>query len=345
MANILTNIFSSFNRRLAVDLGTTRTRIWLDGEGLLVDEPSLIAVDQSQGKVVAVGEKAAAMMGRVSQPIKIFRPIYQPKIQDDDLARAMLKMLLQQASRQAYFFNPSVLVSLPTSSPPVMKAVVVELLTELGAKEVLTIAQPLAAAIGAGVPIADASGCFILQLGGGVAEAAAISLGKVVQRVSSTQAGLEFDRELQYHLRQQTGVQIALRTAEQLKTDLACALAKTDKQLTVTGTNLSTDSPQEVVVNCSDLEEIVVQFVQKYQNLIKQLLSQVPPDLTTDVIDKGLLLSGGLAQLSGVCVYLAHHLDLPASVVDEPDLAVIRGMGVVLEHLDEFKQSLGYQVW
>jgi rod shape-determining protein MreB len=334
--------FASFNRRLGIDLGSCRTRIWLEGEGLVLDEASVLAVDQSQHKVIAAGDKALEMQGRVDEPVKIFRPVEQPKIKDKEHLGALLKVFFQKASEQNYFFSPSILLSLASNVSPVVRQAAAQVVSDLGAKEVLIVSQPLAAAIGSGVPVADASGCFVLHLGGGVVEAAAVSLGKMIKSQVSHKAGLSLDQHLQYFLRQEKQLKVSRRRTEDIKINLGTLNSSLDYQMTVSGNDLAKGAPKEIELMTQDIFPVMDYFAQDYQLLVKKLLATVPPDLTTDLIDKGLLLSGHLAQLDGLEQYLVKGLGLPVSVVDEPELAVIHGLGTILKHLEEFKQSLGY---
>ena len=342
----MSKFFSSFNRCLGLDLGSSRTRVWLKNnqavEPILLDEPSLIAVDQVQNKVVAIGQAAADMQGRVGGQVKVFSPICHPKITDDELLRVFLKLLLRQLNQKVYLFSPTMLVSLPSSVYPVMREVVVEVLTELGANEVFIIDQSLAAAIGAGIPVADASGSFLLQLGAGVVEASAISLTKIVQTQTSFKAGNDIRQELIYWFADNKHLKISQSIAQQVLQNLGNLSDEANFKLGIIGLAIKEQQPLEVEVRAQEVRQVIEAYGQQYVILMKKLLAMVPPDLTIDVIDKGLLLSGGLSKLAGLEQYLVEQLKIPVSTVDDPDLAVIRGVGLVLQHLDEFKTSLGY---
>jgi rod shape-determining protein MreB len=350
--------FSSLDRRLAIDLGSCRTRLWLDQEELILAEASALTIDIHKQKLVAAGDEALQMEGRVRSPLRVFHPVHQPKIKDERQLSAMLKAFFQEASNQAYFFNPTVVLSLATEMAPVVKERVVQVVTNLGAKEVLVVAQPLAAAIGSGVPVADASGCFLLHLGGGVVEAAAISLGKIIRSETATRAGLALDTKIQHLLRQKHQLLISKRIARHIKHQLGALHEMVgpgqererekageeaeSHHLLVTGNDLNSGSPREIKLSARELQPLLFDFADQCQQLVQALLSQAPPDLTTDILDKGLLLSGGLAQLPGLDQYLVENLGVPVSVVEEPEQVVIQGLGVILAHLSEFKQSLGY---
>ena len=327
---------------MGIDLGSANTRIWVEEKGLLLSEPTLIAVDQSNNRVIAVGKQAAQMKGRADSSIKVFSPVQAPKFTDEQLLKAMLKLFLAKVSNQVYFFSPTILVSLSGSFYPSMKQVLTKVLIELGAGEVMLINQTLAAMIGAGVPMTDSSGSFVLQLGAGVVEVAGLSLGKVVDYACCNQGGLLLSEEIIYWFatthKLKISEAIALKVLEQAGT-----LEKDEKRsIKVVGVDAKSGEPVEKIIFSDQLIEVLAEFGQGYLKLVKGMLSTASPDLTIDILDKGLFLSGGLAQLHGLEEYLTQGLKLPVFLTDEPELTVIKGVGLVLEHLDEFRQSLGY---
>jgi rod shape-determining protein MreB len=338
------DIFSKVTPKVGIDLGTTRTRIWSSESGFMVDEATWIAVDQASGKVVAVGDEAAAMTGRVGESVKVFSPISQGEVVDHELLQAFLRVLLQRVFTAVTFFRPVVMVSVPASLSPAKREIVVESLFGVGAKEVFTMAQPLAAAIGAGVPIADASGTFLFHLGGGVVEAAVISLGSMVISDETTKAGIYIDQKIVGEIKKDKELVISQRTAEMLKQMVGSLDQKTTRELLTSGQDLHRGSPKEVSVHAEVLYPLLDLVADHFQQLLQRLLSDIPPELTVDVIDKGLLLTGGLAQLHGLSEYLVDKLGVPVACVDEPEKAVIKGLATALEHLEEFRESLGYQL-
>ncbi len=331
------NPFSKLNRRVGIDLGSAQTRIWIQDHGLVIDEPSLIAVDQTSQKVAAVGEQAAQMKDRVSEQIQVFAPVDYPKLTDEALVKAMLKVFLQQASQEVYFFSPTMLTALPSNIYPVMRQVVVKVLTELGASEVVVVDQTLAAAIGAGVPVADASGTFLLQLGASVAEATSLSMGKIVKTYVSTQAGQSMCRDLIYWCKQHKNLEISEEIAQRIQQQLAAFMPQEEQTLTVSQLDSRDEVLQAVEISAQEISPIVRRYGQSYSALVKKLLANISPSLIVDIVDKGLLLSGGLAQLDGLEDYLISELGVPVFLVDEPESNVIRGVGQILQHLDEFK--------
>lgn len=337
-------LLSSLNQTIGLDLGTARTRMWISGEGVVLDEPTCLAVDSRNQKVLAVGEEAQAMVGRVSQPITLHYPIQKGYLYDMDSGRALLKVFLQKVLKSRAFFRPIIMASLPAGATQAQRVAMVELLYSVGAREVYTIAQPLAAAIGAGVPIADASGSFIVQMGSGVVEASVISLASLIRFESSSLAGDAADRAIKQAIRKTVNLNISLETARKVKQRIGAVGPEVNKEMMVTGQDARESSPKEVSLDSSMLQPVITQFVSEYENMLKNLFVNMPPELTADVIDKGMLLSGGWAQLAGFDIHLVNTLGIPVSVVEKPDQTVIKGISLALEHLDLFKQSLAYQV-
>lgn len=329
---------------LGLDLGSSRTRIWVPGEGIVLDEPTCLVVDNRNNKVIAVGQEALAMSGRVADNFTIQNPLQQGRLYDLESAQALLKIFLQRVLKTNYFFRPIMMVSVAGASTQAEIEMMTELLYLVGAREVYTISQPLAAAIGAGVPIADASGSFLVQLGSGMVEAAVISLGSLIRAESTTQAGQEIDRRIQLVLKEQLGLLVSLETAKMIKEKVGSVDSHVNKEILVTGQDVMRSSPKELNITSALVLSALTAVMSTYDGLLKKLLSQIPPELTVDVIDKGILLSGGLAQLEGLDQYLVAQLGIPVSVVEEPQKTVIKGISSALEHLDLFKESLGYKV-
>lgn len=337
-----TKIFSSVVRRIGIDLGSQTVRFWTDTDGIVLEQPCILAVERSTKKVLAVGDDALAMVGRVGEGVVLTRPVVAGRITDLKAAEVLLKAFLQQLVTRLALISPVMMVSVPAQSSTADRLVATRLLYNLGARQVFTISQPLAASIGAGVPIADASGCFLLHLGAGVVESVVVSLGSVVGRQASQYAGSYLERRLQYALKKEYSLSISTRIARKLLQELV-TLNKQERSIAITGKDLKTARPKEVMVENTVLQPEVFAVVERYEQLLKELLSDVQPELTVDVIDKGLLLSGGLAKIDGFAEYLTNNMGIPVSVVDTPDQAVIAGIGTALEHLELFKESLAYQ--
>ena len=333
---------SFLSQQVAIDLGSSATRIWIPGQGVVVDEPTAIAIEAANNKVLAVGSAAQEMMGRVSQTLTVSSPLKNGVIVDLDLTVAMVKVFLQKVLKAPFFFRPTVAVSVPSAATDTDRQVIFEAMMQLGAGEVVIVDQILAAAIGAGVPIADASGSLVCQLGAGLAEVGMISLGSVIASQSSPFAGDELDERLQRLVRQQTSLAIGRTAARQLKEKVASFLSDASHNMRVAGQDIVAKVPQEKLIESTDLRPLLVLLLAEYMKLIRQVLAKVPPELTADVIDKGMLLSGGLAKMEGLGQALTEQLQLPVAVVDDPQLSAVRGISQILENLDLFRESIGY---
>lgn len=337
-------ILSDIVRSIGIDLGSNNIRIWSDKDGFVLSQPALIAFDNKSSRILAVGSEAQEMQGRVIENITIEKPIRDGSIYDLEIAQAMLRIFLEKVLKPTNLISPIFMSSVPARANEAQMQAVTHLLYDLGAREVYTIASPLAASIGAMVPIADASGCFILHLGSDVAEGAVISLGSMVRFESTDKAGNYLTRKLQYLVKKKFLLDISLETAEKLKRKVLSAYGQKDKKMLVTGKNVGDGTPKEINISAEDILEVLMALLEHYELLLRKLLSSIPPELTVDIIDKGLLLSGGLASVDGVCQYFIEKMGIPVSVVDEPDQVVIKGISIALEHLDLFKESLGYQM-
>lgn len=332
----------TFARLLGIDLGSGRVRIWVNKGGLIVNEPACIAIEQSTDRVVAVGKDAEEMEGRVGDHISIVYPLKSGMLHDATIGLALLKVFLQRTLKKSQLLNPVIMASVPTKSTKTSRQAIVQLLTDLGASEVYTISQSLAASIGAGVPIADASGSFFLHMGAGVVEGSVISLGSIVNAFDTHYAGLYAVSRLQFILKRDHGLLASKAETVKLLQQVVSVTAERDISGLIAGQDIQFGNPKEVSVTSSQFLPEMVSLAERYVAVITRLLSTLPPELTADVIDKGLLLSGGFAQLNDFSPFATQRLGVPVSVVDTPDLVVIQGIATALEHLDLFRESLGY---
>jgi len=336
------NIFKSIkvNKKIGIDLGSRNTRIWVEGKGVVFSGSSCIAVEGAQ--VIAVGEQALEMMGRVDKNIKVVYPVKDGVVFDDVLLKLFLKTLLSQVLGKIWLLNPVIMVTTPASSSQADREIVTKVMYSLGASSVYTVAQPLSASIGAGVPIADASGSFVLHLGSGIAEGVVISLGSIISLSSSEFAGYNLARKLIFFLKKRFGVQISEEMVEKVIHQCLSINTKLIKEIMISGFDVENKRPKEIRLLSSDITSVVQLFLDSIEALLRDLLSKMPPELTVDIIDKGLLISGGLANIVGIDDYFVEKLGIPVSVVDEPDMVVIKGVGIALQNLELLEKSLGY---
>lgn len=335
-------LLEKLNKKIGIDIGSSRTRIWVADSGIIVNEATCIAFDKKTKAVLAVGDEAIEMDGRVGDHIKISYPVVNGKVYDMVALTALLKILIQQFVGQIAFYNPIIMASIPVGATQADKEVVTQVLYALGAGEVYTISQPLAASIGAGVPIADASGSFVLHMGSGIVEGVVISLGSIIVSQSSEYAGEYFTNSLRMFTQKNLDLKISKNTASLLKTQVISL--NLDREQLIAGQDIIDESPKEMVIKSKELLSHTLAYLAKIEEAVVKLLSQVPSELAVDVIDKGLLLTGGGAQLHGIEAFFVEKLGIPVVVVDSADTAVIEGIGQALENLDLFRRSLGYQV-
>lgn len=334
-------IFSRLDRLIGLDVGTSRVRVWARGQEVVWNEPPCLALSRQSGQVLAIGFEAEQMAGRVGGDVRVERFVSEAQISDVDLAKAYFKLLFKRVFGEFILFKPTLMLSVPTELPKTKKELFSELFYELGMGEVYTVSQSLAAAIGSGVPIADASGCFLLQLGAGLVEGAVISLGRVVISKSSFNAGDYLGDKLAWEVKKETLIELPELAIEQIKQFVSLD-EKDKRQITITGHDLKKRAPKELTLDNAFFLPLLKKVVAKYIVLLNQILAKIPPELTTDIVDKGLLLSGSLAQLRGLEEYLTQELKVSVAVVDESELAVVNGTGLILENLQLFKTSLNY---
>ncbi len=336
-------IIDKLNKKIGIDLGSSRIRIWVDGAGVVLDEPNCIAFDSKNKTVLAVGSEAVDMDGRVAAHITVMYPIINGEIFDIAALSTLVKIFLGKAVGTIALYNPIIMASTPIKASQADREITTQVLHSFGAGEVYTIAEPLAASIGSGVPIADASGSFVLQLGAGVVSGVIISLGSIIVSKSNEYAGEYLNNAIRVYVEKQFGLIISTSTAQKIKKEVISLDLNDQREQLIAGQDALDESPKELMVKSKDFADFTLSYLEKIENLVVDLLSKMPPELAVDVIDKGLLLTGGTAQILGIEAYFTQKLGIPVSVVDEADQVVIKGIGRALEHLDLFKQSLGYQ--
>ncbi len=329
---------------LGIDLGSSQIRLYDTKSEKVKTVPAYLAYEPLAKKIVGFGQDALDLLGRADQKIQVQAIIQEGQLYDYDLAYSLLKILLRPIFKQS-FFSPDVMVSCPQDSSLLEKKALIKIFTALGCNRVYLISETLAAAIGAGVPIADASGAAILHLGADLAQASVISLGTSLAKTSNFLAGNYLDKLLQTRIYQDHQLLISQKTAILLKQKVGLAglgSGQEKRNVLVAGKKASDHSPIELKLSLNEISSYILPIAQEFSALMKELLAKVPPDLTADVIDKGLLLSGGMAELPGLTNYLTTSLGISTSIVESPDQAPILGIINALEHLADFKQSLGY---
>ncbi len=331
-----------FSKRIGIDLGTANTLVYVAGEGVILNEPSVVAVRAEDNKVVAVGQDAKEMLGRTPGNIVATRPLRDGVIADYAITQAMLGYFIDKVAGRSRFVKPEVMVCIPSDITQVEKRAVLDATMAAGARAVYLIEEPLAAAIGAKVPIAQAAGHMILDSGGGTTDVAVISLGGVVVHTSARVAGNKHEESISNYARKRFGLLIGERTAEEIKIEIGNALPDPKKPLKmeVRGRDSVTGLPRSIEMSDMEVEEALQPVLKALVGAIKETFEKTPPELASDIIDKGIVLTGGTSLLRNFDKYVARETGVPAYVAEDPLYCVVRGTGVALENLELYKRSI-----
>lgn len=331
-----------FSKDLGIDLGTANTLVHVKGKGIVIKEPSVVAIQSQTGKVLAVGEEAKQMIGRTPGNIVAIRPMKDGVIADFDVTQAMLKYFINRATEQKNIFaRPRIVISIPTGCTTVEERAVREAALAAGAKEAYLIEEPMAAAIGAGLPVHEPTGNLIVDIGGGTTEVAVISLGGIVTAKSVRVAGDNMDTAIISHLKKTYKLLIGERTAEAIKINVGSALWEGPEEFyEVRGRDLVSGLPKTVEISTSEIQIALKETVDQIVDGIKVCLEKTPPELASDIMDRGIVMAGGGSLLRGLDQIISRETHMPVYVCEEPLLAVARGTGIVLENVESLKRLL-----
>jgi rod shape-determining protein MreB len=330
-----------FRKDIAIDLGTANTLVWIAGEGLVANEPTVVAISSEDNKVVAVGEDAKRMLGRTPESLIASRPMREGVIADYQITEAMLKYFISKVIGRFQFIRPNVMVCVPAGCTQVERRAALDATLAAGASHAYLIEEPLAAAIGAGIPVSAPSGHMIVDIGGGAAEAAVISLGGVVIHKSVRVAGNKIDEAVQNYLKKKYNLIIGDQTAEDIKIKIGSAtnVAKEDK-LEISGRDLVFGLPRSVVVTSGDVTDAIRPVLLQIIGAVKAVLEDTPPELAADIIDKGIVMSGGSSLLRNFDRLMTEETGVPAHVAEDALFCVVKGTGLVLENIELWKRSI-----
>lgn len=330
-----------WRKNIAIDLGTANTLVWVAGEGLVVNEPTVVAISSEDNKVVAVGEEAKRMLGRTPEALIASRPMRDGVIADYQVTEAMLRYFIGKVTGRFQLFKPEVMVCVPAGCTQVERRAALDATLSAGAAHAYLIDEPLAAAIGAQIPVSAPSGHMIVDIGGGSTEAAVISLGGVVTHKSVRVAGNKIDESIQNYLKKKHNLIVGDTTAEDIKLKIgsAISLAKEEK-IEISGRDLVFGLPRSVVITSSEVTEAMKPVLIQIIGAVKGVLEDTPPELAADIIDKGIVMSGGTSSLRNFDKLMTQETGVPAHVADEPLLCVVRGTGLVLENIELWKRSI-----
>ncbi len=330
-----------FIKRIGIDLGTTYTLIYLPRRGIVVNEPSVVAVSLEDKKILAVGNEAKDMIGRTPDTIMAVKPLKDGVIADYRATETMIRYFINKTLGGMRLFRPEVMVAVPVGISSTERRAVIEATIAAGAKAAYIIKEPVAAAIGADIPIGSATGHMVIDIGGGTAEMAVISLGGIVASSSVRIGGEKFDAAILEYIRKKYNLAIGERTAEEIKINIGSALYMEDKlYMEIRGRDIVTGLPRGITVNSDDVTEAIQSELEGIITAAKKVLQKTPPELSADIIDKGIVLTGGSSLLRNMDQLISRTTGVPAYVADEAMLCVAKGTGVALDNLDSYKRSI-----
>ena len=332
---------AKFSPRLGIDLGTTNVLVFLPGKGVVLNEPSVVAVSTENNKVLAIGVEAKAMIGRTPDSIIAYRPMKDGVIADYRVTEAMLRYFIRKALGKWNLFKPTVLVSVPAGVTSTEKRAVVEAAVKAGAADAYVVKEPILAAIGAGIPIHEAMGRMVADIGGGTIDVAVISLGGIVASTSVKVAGNKLDRAIIDYMKKQYNLAIGDKTAEEVKIQIGSAVPVTEElAMNVKGRDLVTGLPRTVELKTNEVVQALSRELRDMMNAIRKVLQETPPELASDIIDNGIILTGGSSQLRHLPELVFRRTGVEAKLAPDAYFCVARGTGVALKHLDTYKKSI-----
>ncbi|MGC9141930.1 MAG: rod shape-determining protein [Caldimicrobium sp.] len=340
---MLGKFFKIFSKDLAIDLGTANTLIYLEGKGIILKEPSVVAVkeDGRYKKVVAIGEEAKRMLGKTPGMIKAVRPLREGVIADFEVTEAMIRYFIQKVHNRSFLVKPRIIVSVPSGTTQVERRAVKESAESAGAREVYLIEEPLAAAIGAGLPITEPVASMIVDIGGGTTEVAVISLGGIVASSSIKIAGDKIDEAIVQYIKRKYNLLIGEATAEQIKIQIGNVYPEEPYEtMEIKGRDLISGIPKTITINSKEIEEAIRDSVYLIVQAIKEVLEETPPELAADLVDRGITLSGGGALLKNLDRLISEFTGLPVRVAEDPMICVALGAGKALDNLDKLKDIM-----
>ncbi len=336
---------ANFFRNIGVDLGTSKTLIYVKGKGIVINEPTVVAMNNKTNQILAVGHEAEEMIGKTPSHISAIKPLNNGVISDFEIAEKMLNYFLDKSKKKGFFGQfldwPRLVVGVPTGGTEVEKRAVEDVVRSAGAKEVYLIEEPIAVALGAQLSVKESQGIFVVDIGGGTTEVAVISLGGIVVSKSLRIAGNKLNDDIIHYFRDKFKLSIGEKTAERIKIFIGSALdLGSNQEMKVKGRDLTRGLPKEIKVKEEDIREAITSSLIKIIDAIKSTVEITPPELIGDIMETGIILSGGTSLLRGIDKLIEESIDLPVKIIDDPITSVIRGIGIILEDLEGSKDIL-----
>lgn len=333
----------AFSPKLGIDLGTTNVLVFVPGRGVVLNEPSVVAVSTQNNKVVAIGSEAKRMVGRTPDDIVAYRPMKDGVIADYRVTEAMLRYFMRKALGQYNLFKPTVLVSVPAGVTSTEKRAVIEAAAKAGAKDAYVVKEPILAAIGAGIPIHEAMGRMVVDIGGGTIDVAVISLGGIVASTSVKVAGNALDRSIVDHVKKQYNLAIGDKTAEDVKIQVGSAVPMgigEELSIDIKGRDLVSGLPRTIELKSNQVVQAMNRELREMMNAIRKVLQDTPPELASDIIDNGIILTGGSSQLRNMPELVFRRTGVQSRLAEDAYFCVARGTGVALKHLDTYRRTI-----
>ncbi len=337
------SIFGNLSKDIGIDLGTANTLVYVKGKGIVINEPSVVAINQKTGQILAIGQEAKKMVGKTPSHIVANRPLVDGVISDFEVTQQMLRFFIEKVHQESFSLipRPRVLIGIPSGVTEVEKRAVIDAALNAGARETYLIDEPMAAAIGARLPVTDAAGNMIVDIGGGTSEIAVISLGGVVACRSLRVAGDEMNEDIIRYCRDEFNLLIGEKTAEDVKIAIGSAYPLDEPlSMPVRGRDLVSGLPKEIIVADEQIREALSRSIRIIVNNIKTIIEETPPELLSDIMQRGIILAGGGSLVRGLDKFIANQTDMPVRMMEDPLTAVVRGTGIVLEDLENLKDIL-----
>ena len=341
--NWLNQLYNAFSHDIGIDLGTANTLVYVKGHGIVIVEPSIVAVNQKTGRIVAIGNDAKQMIGRTPAHLEIIQPLIDGVISNFEVTEEMLAYFIKRVSQLGArkFFRPRVIIGVPSGITNVEIRAVRDAAKNAGARQVHVVEEPMAAAIGIRLPVHDPVGTMIVDIGGGTTDIAVISLSGIVKAKNLRIAGDRFNKDIISYVRAEFKILLGDKTAEEVKIAIGAVWKQPEPlEATIRGRDLVTSLPKEVIITDSDIQEAIAVSVSNLVESIKEVLETTPPEVISDIMHKGLILVGGGALFKGLQPLLQYELKIPITIADDPLTAVVRGTGIILERLEEYRDIL-----
>jgi rod shape-determining protein MreB len=338
---VLDRLANYFSNEIAIDLGTANTLVYVKGNGIVLNEPSVVAVDQKTKKVYAVGAEAKAMLGKTPDHIVAIRPLKDGVIADFEITEVMLREFIKKAQKKRFFIRPRIVIAVPSGITEVERRAVTDSAQNAGAREVYLIAEPVASAIGVGLPVDKPSGNMVIDIGGGTTEIAVIALNGIVTDMSIRVAGDEMDEAIVLHIKKAYNLLIGDQTAEHVKMVIGSATKlKKEEEMEIKGRDLVSGIPKTLKISSVEVREALAEPVSQIVAAVKTALEQTPPELAADIVDRGIVMTGGSSLLRGLDTLLKEETNLPINVVEDPLTCVVLGCGKVLSNLHQYERII-----